>query len=211
MKQLAPAALLSLLIGGGAAYLLVNQSKATLQEELRLERERVTAMTGALSEFLAYDEKVAYILINKAAEAGKCKATTTPQVTAWAGWKLKWNFNVVDASCLENGERVQIRFKAGAPTEYPEPISEPGKKFIKAKLKDIFVGVTYHPYEVWMIPPAPGKPYLMEDPELEIIGNRFIKDFLVKNPAPQLPAPTQPAPPPPAPAPTPGAPPQKKQ
>lgn len=185
MRQLVPAALLSLVIGGGAAYVISNRGETTLQTELEDERERVALLTGALAEYLASDEKVAYILINKGAEAGKCKATTTPNVKVLAGWRLKWNFNVVDPSCLENGERVQIRFKATAPTETPDPISEPGKKFISAKLKDIFVGTTFHSYGVWMVPPEPAKPYLMEDPELEIIGMAFIKDFLLKNPVPQ--------------------------
>ena len=190
MKQLVPVALLSALIGGGVAFVIANMG----DRDLERERERVDLLTGALSEFIAVNEKVGYILINKSAQAGRCIATTTPNMTAFSGQRLKWNFNIVDASCLANGERVQIRFKntntGNEPTEDARPISMAGKKHINAKLKDIFVENVTVNYEIWMVP-ASGEPYLMEDPELEIIATLRLKKFLDANP---LPAPLEPAP-----------------
>jgi hypothetical protein len=181
MKQLVPAALISALIGGGVAYWVSNTNRPSVQSEDR----QLELVTGALQDLLATNEKVGYILINKAAEAGKCKATATPHITAYGGQHLKWNFNVVDESCLDNGARVQIRFKTTSPTEDPQPISTAGKRHIKAKLKDIFVENTTVEYGIWMVP-AKGDPYLMEDPELEIISTMRLKNFILENPLPPL-------------------------
>lgn len=185
MKQLVPTMLISALVGGGAAYFVSNMGESNPQTALETDRARLDLLVGAFQDYLAADEKVGYILINKAAQAGKCLATTTPQISAYAGQRLKWNFNVIDASCLANGERVEIRFKDDPPTYEDRPISAAGKKFIKAKLKDIFLENRYVDYSIWMVPPK-GEPYLMEDPELEIIATSRLKQFIAANPLPPL-------------------------
>lgn len=205
MKQLVPAALIAALVGGGAAYLISNQNDDAGDGE----RVRVDAVVGALHELITAQEVVGYILINKAAEGGKCKATATPHMRAFGGQHLKWNFNVVDEACLANGEKVQIRFKTTEPTEEPQPTSMANKRFIKAKLKDIFIDDRTVEYGIWMVPPV-GDPYEMEDPELEIISTMRIKKFLSEIQLPPISTEPMPSPTAPASNQSPSAP-QKKQ